>query len=40
MGRTKDIREAVELELAFDPLVDDALRALSPRCACGSLTTH
>jgi osmotically-inducible protein OsmY len=24
MGRTKDIREAVEAELAFDPLVDAA----------------
>ena len=24
MGRTKDIREAVEAELKFDPLVDDA----------------
>ena len=24
MGKTKDIREAVEAELAFDPLVDPA----------------
>ena len=24
MGTTKDIREAVEAELEFDPLVDDA----------------
>ena len=24
MGTTKDIREAVEAELKFDPLVDDA----------------
>lgn len=24
MGKTKDIREAVEAELAFDPLVDAA----------------
>jgi hypothetical protein len=25
MGTTKDIREAVEAELEFDPLVDDAV---------------
>ena len=24
MGKTKDIREAVEAELKFDPLVDDS----------------
>ena len=24
MGTTKDIRDAVEVELEFDPLVDDA----------------